>query len=196
MYLPFRQFPDSIMDLASTGSGWVLRSAGDPYTMVPALKQTVTSINGTMVMYETESMTDLINNSLAARRFTRLLLGVFAALALMLAALGIYGVVSYTVTQSTHDIGVRMALGADRGAVLAMVLGGAMRMAVIGILIGGAIAFAATRAIKGLLFGVTAADPLTFGAVALALVLVMLLASYVPAWRATKVDPVTALRHE
>ena len=89
-----------------------------------------------------------------------------------------------------------MALGADRPAVLAMVLGSAMRMAVIGIVIGGAIAFAATRAIKGLLFGVTAADPLTFGVVALALVLVMLLASYVPAWRATRVDPVTALRHE
>ena len=197
MYLPFRQFPDSIMDFASTGgSAWLLRSAGDPYTLVPALKQTVTSINGTMVMYEAQSMTDLINNSLAARRFTRLLLGVFAALALALAALGIYGVVSYTVSQSTHDIGVRMALGADRPAVLAMVLGSAMRMAVIGIVIGGAIAFATTRAIKGLLFGVSAADPLTFGAVALALVLVMLLASYIPAWRATRVDPVTALRHE
>jgi putative ABC transport system permease protein len=114
----------------------------------------------------------------------------------MLAALGIYGVVSYTVTQSTHDIGVRMALGAGRSEVLAMVLGSAMRMAVIGIAIGAAIAFAATRAIRGLLFGVSAADPLTFGAVALALVLVMLLASYIPAWRATKVDPVTALRHE
>jgi predicted permease len=197
MYLPFRQVPDSVMDLASTGgAGFVARTAGDPYALAPPLKQAVTSINATMVMYGARSMTDVIKDSLTSRRLTRLLLGLFAALALILAALGIYGVVSYTVTQSTHDIGVRMALGAGRRAVMAMVLGSAMRMAVIGIVIGAAIAFPATRAIRGLLFGVSAADPLTFGAVALALVLVMLLASYIPAWRATKVDPVTALRHE
>jgi putative ABC transport system permease protein len=121
---------------------------------------------------------------------------VFAGLALMLAAVGIYGVVSYAVSQSTHEIGLRMALGADRRTVLAMVLGSAMRMALVGIATGGVAALAATRALRSLLFGVSASDPVTFGAVSLILVLVALLASYIPALRATRVDPMIALRYE
>ena len=196
MYIPYRQFPDAVMDLASGGSDYVVRTSGDPYAQVPTLKRVITGINGRMVLYGEESMQDVINNSLSARRFTRLLLGVFAGLALMLAAVGIYGVVSYAVSQSTHDIGVRMALGADRRTVLGMVLGSAMRLALLGIVIGAAAGIAATRAMKGLLYGVTAADPVTFGVVAAVLVLVTLFASYVPAWRATKVDPMIALRCE
>jgi predicted permease len=196
MYLHFRQIPDSVMDLASTGSDYVLRTSADPYALAPALKKSVADINGKMVLYGEESMQDVISNSLAARRFTRLLLGAFAALALVLAAVGIYGVVSYTVAQSTHEIGVRMALGADRPKVLGTVLKDAMGMAFLGIAIGAVSAFAVTRVMKNLLFGVTAADPITFSAVALLLGSVTLVASYIPALRATKVDPIIALRYE
>jgi predicted permease len=196
MYIPYRQFPDSVMDLASTGSDYLIRTGGDPYSTVPALKRTITAINGKMVAFGEESMQDVIKDSLSARRFTRLLLGTFALLALVLAGVGIYGVISYAVSQSTHDIGVRMALGANAASVLKMVLKDAMRMATIGIAIGAAAAFAATRLLKGLLFGVSSADPLTFIAVAVLLSLVALFASYIPAGRATKVDPIIALRYE
>jgi putative ABC transport system permease protein len=196
MYLPFRQFPDGVMDLASTGSEYVVRAGGDPYALVPALKRAIGEVSANMVMYGEQSMDDVISDSLSARRFTRLLLGAFAVLALVLAGVGIYGVVSYTVAQSTHDIGVRMALGADRRAILGSVLKAAMTMAGSGIALGAAAAFAATRVMKELLFGVSATDPLTFGAVALLLGSVTLLASFVPALRATKVDPIVALRFE
>lgn len=196
LYVPFRQFPDKVMDLASTSGNFVVRTTSDPYSVVPALQRVIAGINGRMVMFNAQSMQDVIGDSLAARRFTRLLLGVFAGLALMLAAVGIYGVVSYAVSQSTHEIGLRMALGADRRTVLAMVLGSAMRMALVGIATGGVAAAAATRALGSLLFGVSASDPVTFGAVSLILVLVALLASYIPARRATHVDPMIALRYE
>ena len=196
LYVPFRQFPDSVMDLASTQGSFVVRTAADPYSAVPALKRVISEISGGMVMFGGESMQDVINDSLEGRRFTRLLLGVFAGLALVLAAVGIYGVMSYAVNQSTHEIGLRMALGADRRKVLAMVLGGAMKMALAGIAAGAVVAMVATRALKTLLFGVSTFDPLTFGAVSLVLVLVALMASYIPARRATRVDPMVALRYE
>jgi putative ABC transport system permease protein len=178
------------------GSYYVVRAQGDPYAAVPAMKRAIGELSGNMVMYEVQSMPDVISDSLSARRFTRLLLGGFAILALVLAGVGIYGVVSYTVTQSTHDIGVRMALGANRRAVLASVLKGAMTMAGLGIALGAVIGVAATRVMKELLFGVSAADPVTFVAVALLLATVTLLASYIPALRATRVDPIVALRCE
>ncbi len=196
LYIAFRQFPDSVMDLVSTGSDFVVRTNGDPYAVVPAIKRSVQQTSASMATFGEESMEDVIGDSLSARRFTRLLLGTFALLALVLAGVGIYGVVSYTVTQATHDIGVRMALGADRGVVLGAVLGGAMRMAGAGIAVGAVAAFAVTRVMKDLLFGVSAADPLTFGAVAIVLAALTLLASYIPALRATRVDPIVALRCE
>ncbi|HMF98773.1 MAG TPA: ABC transporter permease [Vicinamibacterales bacterium] len=196
LYLQYRQLPDSVMDLASTAADYVVRANGDPHALVPALKQAIGEVSGNMVMFGEQSMQEVIDDSLAARRFTRLLLGSFAVLALVLAGIGIYGVVSYSVTQSTHDIGVRMALGASKRAVLGAILKGAMGMAGLGIVLGAAGAFAATRVMKELLFGVSATDPVTFGAVALLLASVTLLASYIPALRATKVDPIVALRCE
>jgi putative ABC transport system permease protein len=178
LYIAFRQFPDSVMDLASTQGNFVVRTSSNPYAVVPVLGRVISGINGRMVMFNAESMQDIINDSLAGRRFTSLLLG------------------AYAVSQSTHEIGLRMALGADRRQVLAMVLRGAMKMALVGIVMGAVAAMAATRALKSLLFGVSASDPLTFGAVSVALVLVALLASYLPARRATRVDPMIALRCE
>ncbi len=196
LYVPFRQFPDSVMDLVSTSGQFVVRTTGDPYSVVPALQRVIGEMNGGMVMFNAQSMQDVIGDSLTARRFTRLLLGVFAGLALVLAAVGIYGVVSYAVSQSTHEIGLRMALGADRRSVLAMVLVSAMRMALAGIAAGAVAAIAATRALRSLLYGISASDPATFGFVALVVVLVALVASYIPARRATRVDPMIALRCE
>jgi len=197
LYLSTRQLPDAVMDLASTNSDYVVRTAGvDPYAIVPPVKQAIARVSTNMVVFGEQSMREVISNSLSARRFTRLLLGSFAMLALVLATVGIYGVVSYAVTQATQEIGIRMALGADRGTVLRAVLKGAMTMAVIGIAVGAVSAFAATRVMKDLLFGVTASDPLTFGAVACLLATVTLAASYIPALRATKVDPIVALRYE
>jgi predicted permease len=196
MYLEFRQFPDRVMDVVSSGSAFVLRVAGDPYSVVPTLKRTVNGINGNMVSFNEESMRDVIRDSLLARRFTRMLSAVFAALAMALATVGIYGVVSYFVAQSTHNIGVCMALGANARSVLGMVLRSAMRMTLLGIIIGAAVGFLVTRLMRDLLFGVTAGDPVTFGAVALLLAAVTTLASYIPARRATAIDPMAALRHE
>jgi predicted permease len=196
MYFEFRQFPDQVMDLLSSGSEFVIRTTGSPYAVVPALKRTVNTINSNMVSYGEQSMEDVIRDSLLARRFTRMLLAVFAALAMTLATTGIYGVVSYFVTQSTHNIGVCMALGANQGTVLGMVLRKALHMALLGIVIGAAGGFAATRLMRDLLFGVSSGDPITFGAVAILLAAVTMLASYVPARRATKIDPMVALRYE
>jgi len=196
MYFEFRQFPDRIMDVVSGGSAFVLRAAGDPYSVLPTLKRTVNRINGNMVSFNEESMEDVIRDSLLARRFTRMLLAVFAALAMTLAAIGIYGVVSYFVAQSTHNIGVCMALGADTRTVLGMVLRNALRMALLGIVIGAAVGFAVTRLMRDLLFGVKAGDPITFVTVALLLTAVTILASYIPARRATRIDPIAALRCE
>jgi predicted permease len=196
MYLEFRQVPDAIMDLISGGSDFVARSQGDPYALVPALRQAVSDINGKMVFYDEQSMKDVIRDSLLARRFLRLLLGAFSMLALLLAAIGIYGVVSYFVGQSTHDIGVRMALGAGRRTVLGLVLRDSLRMVCVGIVLGAAVGFGVTRVMRSLLFGVGSGDPLTFVTVSALLAAVAVLASYVPALRATKVDPIVALRCE
>ena len=141
-------------------------------------------------------MTDVVRKSTARRRFDTILMSIFATAALLLAGIGLYGVISYSVTQRTHEIGVRMALGASRRDVMKLVVGQGMMLTIAGVIIGLAGALGLTRLISSMLFEVAATDPLTFLAVPLSLITVSFLASYVPARRATRIDPLTALHHE
>jgi putative ABC transport system permease protein len=141
-------------------------------------------------------MNEVIAGSLASRRFAMILLDAFAVVALLLASLGLYGVISYLVGQRTHELGIRLALGARRQHVMALVLGHGMKMALGGIALGLLAAFALTRLLSKMLYGVSATDPATFTIIALLLLIVTLLACYMPARRATKVDPLVALRYE
>jgi putative ABC transport system permease protein len=156
----------------------------------------VQGMNSQIVVYGPETMGSVISESLAAKRFVMVLLGVFAALAVILSAVGIYGVISYIAAQRTQEIGIRMALGAGRASVLRMVLSEAGRMALLGVGIGLVTAFALTRLMSRILFGVSTHDPLTYLGVAALLMLVALAACYIPARRATRVDPMVALRYE
>ena len=184
------------MSLAATGIGVAVRTAGSPLALVSSIRHALGQINSQMVLCDAETMDGIISGSLAARRFSMILLGIFAALALVMSCVGIYGVISYLVGQRTHEIGIRMALGAERRDVLRMVLGEGVKMALVGVAIGLVAAFGLTRLMASMLFGVTAHDPLSFAAVAGLLILVALAACYIPARRATKVDPMVALRHE
>jgi ABC-type antimicrobial peptide transport system permease subunit len=148
------------------------------------------------VIYGVQTMDEVLAGSFAPRKLSMILLGVLAALALILSCVGIYGVISYVVSQRTHEIGVRMALGAQRKDVMRLVLGEGARMALVGVAAGVAAALGLTRLMANELFGITAQDPLTFAAVAIVLTLVALLACYLPARRAVRVDPMVALRYE
>ncbi|OLE82701.1 MAG: hypothetical protein AUF76_08515 [Acidobacteria bacterium 13_1_20CM_2_65_9] len=174
----------------------VVRTASDPVLFAPALREIVTALDRDQPISDVRTLEQRIGQSLASRRFNMLLLGLFAALALVLAAVGIYGVVAYTVTERTHEIGVRLALGAQPRDVLAMLVGQGMTLAAAGAAIGIVIAVALTRVMAGLLFGISPTDPATFGVITGVLALVALVACYLPARRATGVNPVTALRNE
>jgi len=160
------------------------------------VKSQVWSVDREQPLSRIQPLEDVIAGSIAPRRFNTLLLGIFAALALLLAAVGVYGVISYTVAQRTREIGLRMALGARRSDVLKLVVKQGMSLALAGVGAGLAASFALTRLMANLLFGVSPSDPLTFGVIALSLVAVATLACYLPARRATKVDPMVALRHD
>jgi ABC-type antimicrobial peptide transport system permease subunit len=174
----------------------MVRTQAPNYASAAAIQKAVQQMNSEQVAYNFESMEAIIADSLASRRFTMILLGVFAALALVLASIGIYGVISYVAGQRTHEIGIRLALGAQRRDVMRLVLGQAARMTLIGVVLGLAGAAALTRLMKTVLFGVSATDPVTFASVAVVLTLVALAACYLPARRAMRVDPMVALRHE
>jgi ABC-type antimicrobial peptide transport system permease subunit len=175
---------------------FVARTNADPISLLPALKARIWEVNATQPIYAASVMADSIDASLKSRRFSLWLLSSFAVLALALAVVGIYGVMSYATSQRTHEIGLRMALGAASKDIVGLVLKQGMRLTLIGVGAGLLASFALTRLMRGMLYGVSATDPLTFAAVSLALVGVALLACYAPARRATKVDPMVALRSE
>ena len=174
----------------------VVRTSGDPLSMTSAVRSAVQSVDKDQPIANVSSMEQILSSSVAEPRFRTLLLSVFAGLALVLAGVGIYGVMSYAVARRTHEIGIRMALGARPGDTLKLVVGQGMTLALIGVVVGLAAAFGLTRLLSSLLFGVSATDPLTFAAIALLLTSVAAVACYIPARRATRVDPMQALRCE
>jgi predicted permease len=194
-YMPFMQIPDQFWS-GPPQTEVVLRAERSPAAMVPAIRTALEKLNSENVIYETRTMEAIVADSLAARRFSMILLSVFAGLALLLSSIGIYGVISHVVGQRTHEIGIRMALGAQRNDVLRLMLGEGMRMALIGVAMGAAAALGLTHIMVQMLFGVSATDPATFAAVAVVLSSVALAACYIPARRAMRVDPIVALRYE
>ena len=174
----------------------VVKTDVEPASMAAAVRKAVWEIDKDQPVSNIKTMEEILAESIARQRFSMLLLGVFAGVALLLAAVGIYGVMSYSVAQRTHEIGIRMALGAQTGAVLKLAVGYGLKLVVAGVLIGLVAAFALTRLMSTLLFGVTPTDPATFALISLLLVGVAAVASYIPARRATKVDPLIALRYE
>lgn len=195
-YFPIPQIPDSFFTLLAHGLGGIARTEPSLLSNARPISQAVESVNSQIVVYGTKTMTEIVAESLAAKRFAMILLGIFAVLATVLASVGIYGVISYVVGQRTHEIGIRMALGAEPATVLTMMLGQAGRLALIGVVIGLVASLGLMRLMSSMLFGVSTHDPLTFLAVALLLTTVAIAACYVPARRATRVDPVVALRYE
>jgi putative ABC transport system permease protein len=189
IYWPYPQFPSSFNRV-------VIRTSIDPMNIVAAVKEQVWSVDKEQPMSDIKTMDQVLSASLAQRRFNMALLGGFAVVALILAAVGIYGVISYSVTQRTREIGIRMALGAERRDILRLVMARGLFLTLLGLAFGLAGAFFLTRAMESLLFGVSVHDPITFAVISLLLSGVALGACFVPARRATRVDPMVALRYE
>jgi predicted permease len=189
IYYPYLQRSNSDMNL-------VVRSAVDPSSLTTSIRAAVAAIDKDQPIFAVHTMQELVNDSISTRRLTLVLLGIFSGLALILAAIGIYGVVAYSVALRTQEIGIRIALGAQSQDVLRLVLGQGARIAFFGVAIGLAAAAALARLLSSLLFSVSASDPITFATVAVLLIAVALLACYIPARRALRVDPIIALRYE
>jgi putative ABC transport system permease protein len=198
MYVPQGQITDALTKLANNliPMSWAIRTKTDPGASANIVRREFESLDGQLTPSKILTMEQVIKDSTQRENFNMLMLTVFAGLALLLAAVGIYGLMSYAVEQRTQEIGIRMALGAGRGAMMKMILTQGMQLVIAGVVIGLAAAFGLTRLLAGLLFGVKAGDPLTFAVVALILTVVALLAAFVPAQRATRIDPIIALRQD
>ena len=198
VYVPIPQVPDKLMAVirSFTPAYFTVRASAGAAGLQAAIKQEIAALDATLAVAQFSSMTAITAKSVAPQRFNMLLLGLFAALGLLLAAVGIYGVMSYAVAQRTHELGIRMALGAQRNDVLRLMLKHGLLLASLGAVLGIGGAFALTRVMESFLFGVTVTDPLVFGGMVLLLISVALVACYLPARRATKVDPLIALRYE
>jgi putative ABC transport system permease protein len=195
-YFALEQVPDKFFPIVVKRMSLLVRTSGDPLSLVDSVRRQVLAADNNQPVYNARTMEQVINESIAPRRFAMLLLTIFAGVALLLAAVGIYGVMSYSVTQRTHEVGVRIALGASVPDILKLIVGQGMLLVVAGVGIGLVVALVLTRLMSSLLFGVSATDPVTFIALSLLLAGVALLACYIPARRATKVDPMVALRYE
>ena len=189
MYLPQAQDPVRLVNL-------VVRTVAEPTSLASAIRNEVQALDEEQPVYNIRTMEQVIAEQAGPQQFNMLLFAIFAAVALLLASVGIYGVMAYSVTQRTHEIGIRLALGARTSDVLKMVVRQGMTLALMGVTIGLGAAFAMTRVLSSLLYGVSATDPMTFIGVAMLLTIVALLSCYIPARRATKVDPMVALRYE
>jgi predicted permease len=196
LYIPCMQMPDDFIAMVSGGTGVVVRYTGNLAPAFDAIRRTSRQMSSQQVIYGDQTMESIIADSVAQRRFAMILLGAFAVMALVLASIGIYGVIAYVVGQRTQEIGIRIALGAQRRDVLGLILWQGTRLALLGTAIGIAGAFALTRLMTDLLYGVAATDPATFAGLALLLIVVAMAACYLPARRAMRVDPIAALRCE
>src|SRR5207248_8264232 len=196
IYRPWTQITPKWKADFTRATDMIVKTSVDPVSLIGAIKKEIRAIDKDQPIAQVQTLDDKVSESIAPQRFTRLLLSIFALIALSLASAGIYGVMSYAVMQRTHEIGVRMALGARRLDVLKLIVGQGMSLVVIGASLGLAGAYATTRLMTTLLFDVSAKDPATFVMVTGVLVIVALIACYIPARRATKVDPLVALRYE
>ncbi|MEO5761572.1 MAG: ABC transporter permease, partial [Vicinamibacteria bacterium] len=196
IYLSVWQVPDRFWGLLSSGSGYVARTTAAPLLVTGAIRTAALKADPSSVVYGTRPLEEIVAGSIATQRLAMILLSIFSMLALLLSAIGIYGVISYLTGQRTQEIGIRVALGASSRDILRMVLGEGMKITIIGVVLGLAAAIALTRLLARLIYGVGAYDPVTFAAVAILLTGVSGLACYIPARRAMRVDPMVALRYE
>jgi putative ABC transport system permease protein len=193
MYVPVRQ-ADSLLPVFALS--FVLRTTGDPHAQIPAFRGVLHDLNPDQPLVRIRTMEENISTSVSQPRFRTVLLGIFAISALLLSVVGIYGLMAYSVSQRVHEVGIRIALGAQKSDVLKLIVGQGLKLVFIGIIVGLAGAFALSRILATFLYGVTATDPVTFAGVSITLIAVAFIACYIPAHRATKVDPIVALRYE
>ena len=196
IYTSLNQLSDPLMPVVGRNMNWLVRTSSDPHNYVAAIRSELAAIAPGQVMFAVMPMQEAVSNSMADRRFVLILLGVFSLAALVLASIGIYGLMSYSVAQRRNEIGICMALGASRGRLLGSVLGDGLKLAATGVGAGAIGSIALTQFMKGLLYGISPTDPLTFVGIAVFLCGVAMLATYIPARRATRVDPMVALRYE